>query len=85
MNPLHVHTIQSGNLRYNYVKFRNVLDFNSFVEQEPLNHANKEVWKTTVNSASLKLQKRTTWYGTPSPKTLEELANHQQFSGMHLL
>ena len=81
------HTINNNGTKYNYLQFDSVRAFNRFVdaETEQLNYSNANTWKHEIIEADLMLQKQTDWYGTPIPKGVDDLDNHNHFLGMHLL
>ena len=79
------HTIHHERLRYNYLRFDNVTSFNQFVDDEPLNYSNKNIWQHQVLDTSLSIEEGTDWYGHPIPESLDDLENHTHYLGMHLI
>ena len=78
------HTISGEDQTINYLTFKNVMDFNAFVDGEPLNFYNKNTWQGIVVEARLNLEKVEDWYGLPRPKTQKDLSHHATFLGMDL-
>ncbi|WP_010180393.1 hypothetical protein [Aquimarina agarilytica] len=81
------HTISKRQETYHYLQFNSIVDFHAFcnVEIQQLNASNKEVWNRIEGAASEFIQQGKNWFGTPIPKSVDELENHQQFLGMYLL
>ena len=81
------HSIPSSNGKYNYLLFDSVFAFNAFVDEETreLSDMNKSRWRVVNNSTESELKKGTDWYGTPTPKNVEELNEHRTFLGMSLI
>ena len=81
------HTIKVGQETYHYLQFNSVSDFHAFcdTENQQLNASNKGVWSRIESAASEFIQQGKNWFGTPIPSSVDELENHHQFLGMHLL
>ncbi len=79
--------IAKGNTKYNYMLFDSVWNFNAFVDMEMqgLSVKNKERWMSVNASTKNNLHNQTAWYGTPTPKDIDELNEHRTFLGMQLL
>ncbi len=72
--------------QYHYVTFDSITAFHQFVEQQTkqLQQTNHKVYQGMVESAKLRIQRQSDWYGTPIPEQLEDLNAHTYFLGMHL-
>ena len=72
---------------YNYVFFDSVKQFDGFVDHEmtKLNAHNDQIWKEVLVRAENRIISGSDWYGTPIPKSISELKNHDTFLAMHLL
>ena len=70
-----------------YSTFDSIKAFNDFVDVQTmtLKESNKGVWANINSTTSSNLQRKSTWYGTPTPKDIEELNTHKYFLGMPLL
>jgi hypothetical protein len=81
------HTVQTTDGKYNYLLFDSVFAFNSFVDDEikQLSSTNASRWNWVKQSTSDQLNNGTDWYGTPTPKDVEELEAHRTFLGMKLV
>ncbi|WP_346881279.1 hypothetical protein [uncultured Algibacter sp.] len=81
------HTIQTPQIKYNYLLFDSVFAFNDFVDEETslLSKGNSARWNHVKNGTKIQLRKGTDWYGTPSPKSIDELEAHRTFLGMSLV
>ena len=81
------HTIKSEQGKYNYLQFDSVLSFNRFVDSQALELSthNSDVWEETKNSSLYNIDQGNNWFGSPIPKSLEELELHRSFLGMPLL
>ncbi len=73
--------------KYNYLFFDSVTAFNTFVnnETEILSASNRIIWSSVNQYAQKSINSRSDWFGTPTPKTLHELQNHDVFLGMSLV
>lgn len=87
MSRLQKHSISSSIGKYNYLLFDSVFAFNTFVDEETreLSDMNKSYWRVVNHSTESELEKGTDWYGTPTPKNVEELNQHRTFLGMSLI
>ncbi|UII32263.1 hypothetical protein LVD17_00230 [Fulvivirga ulvae] len=83
---LNKHTVRSGGDTYNYLEFDSVTDFHRFVDRqaEMLSLENAARWRGEVSHAHYELSNGTDWYGEPQPASIDELNEHEQFSGIHL-
>ena len=81
------HTIQNSQTKYNYLLFDSVFAFNAFVGNEvsQFSKANTTRWNKIKADTQAELKKGTDWYGTPSPKNVNELEEHVTFLGMPLV
>jgi hypothetical protein len=81
------HTLKSPDGKYNYLLFDSVFAFNTFVDNEikQLSSTNASRWNWVKGSTSDQLKNGTDWYGTPTPKDVEELEAHRTFLGMKLV
>ena len=81
------HTIQSSDVKYNYLLFDSVVAFNAFVDNQvkQLSVANTSQWDWIQQITKDKLKSRTDWYGKPTPKDISELEAHYWFIGMSLV
>jgi len=68
-----------------YLQFDNIKDFHHFMDTHGLKPINKELWEHTVKRTQHRVNQGSNWYGLPAPKSMEELAHHREFIGMHLL
>ncbi len=70
-----------------YTFFDSIKKFNDFVDVQTtvLKESNKAVWANINSTTASNLQNGTTWYGTPTPKNIDELNEHKYFLGMPLL
>ncbi len=87
MNRPLKHTVQTTDGKYNYLLFDSVFAFNLFVDDEikQLSSTNASRWNLVKGSTSDQLKNGTDWYGTPTPKDVEELEAHRTFLGMKLV
>lgn len=81
------HSIQTAAGKYNYLLFDSVFALNAFVDAEimQLSSSNQSRWDMVMQSTSQNLKSGTDWYGTPTPKNIEELEAHHTFLGMPLV
>jgi hypothetical protein len=81
------HTLKSPDGKYNYLLFDSVFAFNGFVDDETknLSSANQSRWDFIEESTASQIQSGTDWYGTPTPKNVNELNEHRTFLGMPLV
>ncbi len=87
MNRPLKHTVQTTDGKYNYLLFDSMFAFNAFVDDEikQLSSTNASRWNLVKESTSDQLNNGTDWYGTPTPKDVEELEAHRTFLGMKLV
>ncbi len=85
-NPLS-HTISLPKGTAYYTSFDSGTDFHEFVEDQmqQLNAGNRKVFQNMHLRALQKIQGQTSWYGSPSPKSIDDLITHDYFLGMPLL
>ena len=81
------HTIFHNEQKYNYLQFDSVLAFNEFVDYQEslLSDHNQEIWNEVIFESKQKMLRKIDWFGTPKPKTIQELESHTSFLAMHLL
>jgi hypothetical protein len=87
MNTPVKHTIPLNGGTAHYVTFDSVMDFHGFVDTQmkQLSPDNLEVFKSMHTKAVNRINQHSDWYGTPIPKSIEELVQHHHFLGMHLI
>ena len=68
-----------------YLIFEHLEGFHEFMDSHRLKPNNKERWETTKREAQRHISSASDWYGLPAPTRIEELENHRDFIGMHLL
>lgn len=78
-------TIMAGSNQVNYAVFDSLLDFNSFLDTHQLKFYNKNNWEAKLRNASKRISQGSQWYGTPIPKSIDELKNHKEFIGLNML
>ncbi len=81
------HTAQSFDGKYNYLLFDSVYALNAFVDYEitQLSADNASRWNSVSSNTKSNLSSDTDWYGTPKPKSVQELDEHRTFLGMPLV
>ncbi|WP_010520453.1 DUF7192 family protein [Aquimarina agarivorans] len=67
--------------------FDSVFAFNDFTDKEilQLSNNNENRWNNVKIGTESKLKQNTDWYGTPTPKSIEELNEHRTYLGMPLV
>lgn len=82
-----IHIKKKGIKTTYYSYFDNVQSFNDFVDEQAtvLNEDNRKVLKWMNQTTASSISRGTTWYGSPSPKDVNELDAHKYFLGMELL
>ncbi len=87
MNTPVKHTISLNGATAHYVTFDSVIDFHSFVDTqiERLSGDNLDVFKSMHAKAANGIYYGSSWYGIPTPKSIEDLKYHNHFLGMHLI
>ncbi|MDN5201179.1 hypothetical protein QQ008_07395 [Fulvivirgaceae bacterium BMA10] len=86
-NSVTIRGTGSGQIKFNYLIFDSVGQFNEFVDHESksLSDHNFEILKG-VNAGTLsKINNRSEWYGLPVPDSIDELDRHNSFLGIELL
>lgn len=68
-----------------YLTFDSLNAFHGFMDTHRLKPSNRERWQGTKRSAQRHISSGSDWYGLPTPKSVEQLENHRDFIGMHLL
>ena len=81
------HSIQGAKTSYKYLVFDSVFDFNTFIDVQATNLSvrNTATWEAVQARTRIRISSNSDWYGTPSPKNIEELEAHRTFLGMPLI
>lgn len=68
------------------MRFNHVSAFHAFVDSEvkSLSGHNYDVLKSVNKGTQQNIEQGSSWYGTPPPKSINDLDTHTQFMGMHL-
>lgn len=80
------HYRQIGHLQYHYTFFDSVSDYHDWIEEElkSLSYGNRMVLNEINRSTAANIHAGSRWYGTPIPRSVQELVNHTSFLGMRL-
>lgn len=81
------HTITCDSTPYHYLSFDNAGHFHRFVQKEAarLDPHHQGVMRHMHVTTQRNIDNSSDWYGTPPPASIEALAAHTLYSGMHLL